>query len=177
MRYLVGVRFVLAGLVLLNARFLFASEADDLRERAADMKREMVELLEKGRKDEALEIKRGIEKIVREAEKQESAMKKGGGPGGKEKQKFGEAGARIKHLRQAAEHLQAAGMQDIADQVRKHAMNAEEELKRASASGDKPQKKQDAGEGSELRDELRRMREQVEKLRFEVNELREQAKR
>ena len=52
MRHLTSIKLVIAGLVLFNGRFIVASETDELREGAAAMKREMVELLDRGQKNE-----------------------------------------------------------------------------------------------------------------------------
>jgi hypothetical protein len=140
------------------------------------MKREMVELLEQGRKEEALDIQRGIEKMVQYADILDAKNKKQKEPAKKGKHPFGEAGERVDHIRQAADHLAAAGMKDMAEELRKHASLAEQDLKR-QYSQDAGKKITDSEGAQELRDDVRRLREQIEKLRSEVNELREQLKR
>ena len=114
MRKFVVVTLVLVGTVLFSVRWILAQEADELRERAATMKREATELLERGRKEEALDLQRGIEKLLRVADERDSKTKKLKSPA-EAKQRFGETGERINHIRQAAKHLSAAGMEDMAD--------------------------------------------------------------
>ena len=79
-------------------------------------------------------IQRDIEKLIQHAEKLESATKKDWGPPTKVKDKFGEAGERINHIREAAKHLAAAGMTDMAEQLQKAAIQAEQDLKCAAAN-------------------------------------------
>ena len=175
MRKFVVVTLVLVGTVLFSVRWILAQEADELRERAAAMKREATELLERGRKEEALDLQRGIEKLLRVADERDSKTKKLKSPA-EAKQRFGETGERINHIRQAAKHLSAAGMEDMAEELRKQAIRAEEELKR-EFSGKEEKTRRVEGDTDDLRSDLRRLREQIEKLRSEVSELREQVKR
>jgi hypothetical protein len=154
-----------------------ASEVDELRERAAAMKREIVELMERGRHDEAEKAKRGLTELAEQIKRYETTGKTDLAVSYNDKQKLMEAGRRLKHIYQAAEHLTAAGMQDMADQLRKHAAEMEKELHRVSQEKAADKVKRDKTDADDLTIELRKMREQVEKLRAEVDELRGQLKR
>jgi hypothetical protein len=80
------------------------------------------------------------------------------------KKQPGEAGVKIDHLRAAAEHLQQAGMPELAQEVRKRA----EELERERGEGIPPEALK------QLQEQMRDVQTALSKLHAEVAELREQ---
>lgn len=72
--------------------------------------------------------------------------------------------AKIQHLRQAAEHLQAAGYPDYADKARKEAERIIEQTRKDSAKDANP----------ELTDKINKLSRQVEELREQVRRLKEE---
>lgn len=93
-----------------------------------------------------------VEKRVREAAKKEIFRKHPAQPAPPR--------VRIQHLRQAAEHLQAAGFPDHADKARKEAERIAEEARKQSKNDANPE-----------------LTEKVNKLSRQVEELREQIRR
>lgn len=72
--------------------------------------------------------------------------------------------AKIQHLRQAAEHLQAAGYPDYAEKARKEAERVMEQARKDSANDANP----------ELTDKINKLSRQVEELRDQVRRLKDE---
>lgn len=73
---------------------------------------------------------------------------------------------KMQQLRQAAELLQAAGFQELADRTRKEIGRIEEQARRESG-GDHA--------NDEMREEMKKMRREMEDLRNQLRKLKEQA--
>jgi hypothetical protein len=142
----------LAFAVLLATPPLRAGEdrPEALRAEMKALEEKAVRLKSEGKMEEAKEV-RGQMEQVRERAKRE--MKEGGA---------GEGDARVAHIRQAMEHLRAAGMGDLAERVG-------QECKRR-LEADRSREVRPAAGGSEveqLRAELQELRQQVRKLSAE----------
>lgn len=98
-------------------------------------------------------IRKPVEKRVREAAKKEILRKNPAQPAPPR--------VRIQHLRQAAEHLQAAGFPDYADKARKEAERIAEEARK--------QPKNDAN--PELTEKVNKLSRQVEELREQIRRM------
>ena len=72
--------------------------------------------------------------------------------------------AKIQHLRQAAEHLQAAGYPDYADKARKEAERIIEQVRKESTKDANP----------ELTEKINKLNRQVEELREQVRRLKDE---
>ncbi len=196
--------------------FVWASESDELREKAKAMQREAAELAKEGHKDEAINLKRRAVTMF------EDAMRLQQGHMGQrhpeimklkqwleklrqeEKLLLDEAGAgerladvrreakqieaelghlsqrpqheqaaphedisrRLEHMRIAVEHLNHAGMHDVAEHVTQRAEATERELH-------EHQKRKGGDVMHEIMKQLDELRHDVGRLRNEVSELRE----
>lgn len=196
--------------------FGWASESDEIREKAKAMQREAAELAEQGHKEEALNLKRKAMAMLEEAERlqhgrlderhpeimklkqwleklreEEKLLSEKDGAGerladvrreaevihdklrhmlGESKHEHGgpheDIARRLEHMRIAVEHLNHAGLHDIAEHVAERAKAAERELHehRQGQGGDVM---------LQIMKQLDEIRHEVGRLRDEVNELRE----
>ena len=195
--------------------FVWASESDELREKAKTMQREAAELAEQGHQEEATNLKRKAmarleeaerlqhgqlgqqhpeimklkqwleklrqeEKLLadkagagerladvrREAEQVEAKLRELSHPSHHDQAPPHEDIARrLEHMRIAVDHLNQAGLHDIAEHVAQRAEAAGRELHE--------QQKHQGGDGMhEIMKQLDELRHEVGKLRGEMNELR-----
>ena len=191
--------------------FVWASESDELREKAKAMQREAAELAEHGHKEEATNLKRKAMAMLEEAERLQHGRLEERHPEimklrlhleklrQEEKQLEEKAGARerladvrteawrivrklrelshgpehphddvarrLEHMRIAVEHLNHAGLHDVAEHVAERAEAAERELHER-------QKHHGGDVMHEIMKQLDELRHEVGRLRDEVNELR-----
>jgi hypothetical protein len=141
----------------------------ELEERLAGMKRRIAELKEAGRSDEADRLAQEAREMLRRAQ---------GSPGDASDPGQG-LEHRIGHLRQAAEHLQAAGLDDVAANL----MRQSERMAQEAAAARHRQEAQ-RGEGDQLSrqvEELSRavrdIRQQMERMERQIRELSERVER
>ena len=196
--------------------FVWASESDELREKAKAMQREAAELAERGHGEEAENLERKAIAMLEEAEHLDRRrpdhrdaeireMQEGlemlrleerelEESGGKEErladvrreverierrlhelshdERHGERGPqdeiarRLEHMRVAVEHLNHAGLHDIAEHVAERAETAERELH-------EHHRHHEGDPIHEIMKQLDEIRHEVGRLRDEVNELRE----
>ena len=195
--------------------FVWASESDELREKAKAMQREAAELAEHGHKDEAANLKRKamamleeaerlqhdrpdhrdaeimkmkqlLEKlrqkekdlkedpdagevldiVRREAEQVEMKLREfAHQPHHEHRGPDGDIARRLEHMRIAVEHLNQAGLHDVAEHVAQRAEAAERELHE--------QHRHHEGDPiHEIMKQLDELRHEVGRLRDEVSELR-----
>jgi len=192
--------------------FVWASESDELREKAKAMQREAAELAEHGHKEEATNLKRKAMAMLEEAERlqhgrleerhpeimklrlhleklrqEEKQLEEKAGAGERFADVRTEAGRierelrelshgpehphddvarRLEHMRIAVEHLNHAGLHDVAEHVAERAEATERELheRRQGQGGDVMH---------EIMKQLDELRHEVGRLRDEVSELKE----
>lgn len=147
-------------------------EAARLMERARDAKAA-------GRPDEARELAQQAERIQAELREREGAKKPGPHPDKHlPPHAKGPEAERLRHIMQALEHLHAAGLHEPARHVEEIAHNMrreiEERMKHEHAAAQKTkekhaQKSKDHAELEEMRQQMRRMAEQIEQLRAELH--------
>lgn len=142
-----------------------------LMERAQDAKAA-------GRLDEARELASQAERIQHELREQ-AAKKQPDGPPGKKgaPQGKGPEGERLQHVMQAVEHLHAAGLHEPAKNIEEIARHLKQELEermkhehaavKSKQEGGAEKHKQHA-ELEELRQQMRRMAEQLEQIQGEL---------
>lgn len=94
-----------------------------------------------------------LEKKVREAAKKETLKRKPAPPQSPR--------IRVQHLRQAAEHLQAAGFPEYAEKARKEAERIVEQARKQSAPDANP----------ELTDKINKLSRQVDELREQIHRM------
>lgn len=195
--------------------FVWASESDELREKAKAMQREAAELAEQGHKEEATNLKRKAVAMLEEAERlqhgrlderhpeimklrlhleklrqEEKQLEEKAGAGERLADVRTEAGRierelrglshgpehphgaphddiarRLEHMRIAIDHLNQAGLHDVAEHVAQQAEGAERALH-------EHQKRQRGDVMHEIMKQLDELRHEVGRLRDEVNELR-----
>ena len=196
--------------------FVWASESDDLREKAKAMQREAAELAERGHGEEAANLKRRVMEMLEEAERLEhqhperreaeimelqrlleklrmEEKELASHDGNRERLEdvrreahrvemelreisqdrhrehpapHEEIARRLEHMRIAVEHLNHAGLHDIAEHVAERAHAAEREL-------DQHQRHHEGDVMHEMMRQLEEVRHEVGRLREEVKELRE----
>ena len=197
------------------AAFVWASESDELREKAEAVQREAAQLAERGHQEEAANLKRKAMEMFEEAERLEhhrpdqreaeimelrrlleklrlEERELAGHDGNRERLEdvrreaqrvemelrelshdahrehaapHEEIARRLEHMRIAVEHLNQAGLHDIAEHVSERAHAAERELHEHDQHG---------GDAMhEIVRQLEEIRHEVGRLRDEVNELRE----
>ncbi len=196
--------------------FVWASESDELRDKAKAMQREAAELAEQGHEQEAVNLKRKAMAMLKEAEhldhggldqrhpqimklklhldklrQEEKQLEEKAGAGERLADVRTEAGrverelrelahgpehphgapqddivSRLEHMRIAVEHLNHAGLHDVAAHVVERAEAAERDLheRHGHHEGDVMH---------EIMKQLDEIRHEVGRLRDEVNELRE----
>lgn len=132
------------------------------------IRRRAEELRRSGRPDEAAELERQAEEMVRRGR---ASPGFGDRPGPRGLEGFrplpegrepSEPDRRIEHLRQAAENLEAAGLRDLADQLRRQA----EEM--TARRGPPPEAR---AELEELRNHVRQLSERIERLEEMIRRL------
>jgi hypothetical protein len=143
-------------------------ELRELRERREGMVEKLQELRADGREAEAMELKRQIVRLEQEIARRERSPVPGVRPRGEERERppreDDQRACRQQHLREAIEHLHAAGLPDLAQQV---AEEGRERLR--EPTGPRAAVPREAMEGlhaeiTELRESMRRLQAQVEKL-------------
>jgi len=166
--------------------FVWASESDEIREKARAMQREAAELAERGQRQEAENLERQAVAILQEAsdskrhlpnhseaeirEMQERRGLSHRQPSRRENLEHGDSpdgiARRLDHMRISVEHLRHAGLHDIADHVAERAEATERELhKRHRHHGDDGM--------HEVMKQLDEIRREIGRLRNEMSELRE----
>ena len=170
--------------VLAVAALVWASETDEIREKAKAMHREAAELAARGHGEEAANLERRVTKMLEEAERlQHHARDHHHGPDQhhdpdqhhgpdqrvaeiRKMERHDETAERLEHMRMAVEHLNHAGLHDVAEHVAARAEAAERELHehRRHQGGDVMR---------EIMKQLDELRHEVGRLRDDVNELRE----
>jgi hypothetical protein len=146
---------------------------EQLMDRARDAK-------SAGRHEEARELAGKAEKLLHEMNERR-VNKTDGGEKHAKKAPMKDAAPgpeRLEHLKQAVQHLHAAGMHDVADKLQKMGENMRQSMHEQPKHDHdaKPQKKpmQEMKPGmthpqiEELRQQMRRMQEQIEKLGAEL---------
>ena len=148
--------------VLAVAALVWASETDEIREKAKAMLRESAELAERGHGEEAANLERRAMQMLEEAKR----LQHRGRDQHHGRERHDEIGERLEHMRAAVEHLNQAGLHDVAQHVAERAEAAERELheRRRHPGGDVMH---------EIMKQLDELRHEVGRLRDEVNELRE----
>lgn len=146
---------------------------DDMHRRLSELRRLRQRLRQDGANEERLA---DVDRQLHNTEREIAEVSRRGGPQPRREdeprppqpprppREHAEALGRIEHLHRAAEHLDQAGMREIAEQVRRHAGEMEHQLRSAPV-------RDPHAEGAHV---LREVHEQVEGLRRELNELREQ---
>lgn len=214
MRYIKRGATIFAFLALTS--FVWASESDELREKAKAMQREAAELAEHGHQDEAINLKHKAMAMLEEAERlqqghrgqrhsektklkqrleklrQEEELlvnKVGAGerladvrreaeqieakldylsqqPYHEQTPPHEDIALRLEHMKIAVEHLNHAGLHDVAKHVAQHAEAAEQALH-------DHQKQRGDDVMNEIMKQLDELRHEVGRLRDEVSEIRE----
>ena len=154
--------------VLAVAALVWASETDEIREKAKAMQREAAELAERGHGEEAANLERRAMAMLKEAERLQHHGRDPhhGRDQHHDPDQHDEFAERMKHMRIAVEHLNQAGLHDVAEHVAERAEAAERELHehRRHPGGDVMR---------EIMKQLDELRHEVGRLRDDVNELRE----
>ncbi len=195
--------------------FAWASESDEIREKAKVMQREAVELAEQGHKEEAVNLKRkamamleeaerlqhdrpdqrdakimkmkqrletlrqkekdlnehpgaveALDNVRREAQEVEVELRELSNVSRREQAgPHDEIARRLEHMRIAVEHLNHAGLHDVAEHVAQRAEAAERELH-------EQHRNQGGDVMHEILQQLEEIRNEVGRLRDEVNDLR-----
>jgi len=140
-----------------------ARERDELAGRLEHMRREIAELREAGRVDRADLLEREAHGVANRLEELNRRLD----PHRREAAGIEE---RIHHLRQAAEHLQAAGREDWAREIHR-LIEAEQSEARGRAPGDAPE--QLHAHVRELTQVVRELQEEVREMRRVVDDLKE----
>ncbi|MEZ6089827.1 MAG: hypothetical protein R3C05_17725 [Pirellulaceae bacterium] len=164
--------------ILATAALVWASEADQLREKANAMKREAAQLADRGHRQEAENLQRRALSLFEEADRLEHrvdvehdaefmehephrlphARHRENEP---DRQRLAE---RLEHMRIAVEHLHQAGLNEIAEHVAQQAAATERELDAL-----RPQHQRDAIH--EVMKQIDEIRREVHRLAAEVNRL------
>ncbi len=131
-----------------------------MEEKLGQMKRQIAELREAGKKEQAEEMSRHLEDAMRQL-KQDRPMARGG--------------ERMQHLEQAIKHVEAAGLPEVSNDLRKVAAHLREEMERQERESH--ERRGNLGEGvrkevQDLRRELERTREEMQRIQRELRELR-----
>jgi DNA repair exonuclease SbcCD ATPase subunit len=143
-----------------------APEAERIRRMIGELK----QLQAAGKPEEARKLARQLQRISKSNPQlreriQRAISERKAGP---DRRDVPPPHARIQHLRQAAEHLQAAGYTDHAEKARAEIGRLEAEAKRHEADQPRP-------DMNPLMEELRKLRREMEELRGEVRRLKAEA--
>jgi len=114
---------------------------------------------------------------LRAAIKQQRPAERGPGISPEAMAKLEKAGVQIKHMRIAAENLEAAGAIELAGQIREKADGLEKEARAAKALLLKPVAPQEVAQLESIRAEVDALRKDVDRLRAEVKQIGQQAKK
>jgi len=82
---------------------------------------------------------------------------------------------KIRHLNQAAEHLQAAGYEEYAAKARGESRRMEAEIQHANAAAEGRARSDRPGDGAAILEEMKKLRREMEELRREVMSLKVEA--
>lgn len=157
---------------------------DRANERLTRMKREVEELQNAGKQEEANQLRRRLEAALqqqqaegRRGEERRANERRDGDRRADDRRSDAPSrpnagfGERIQHLQQAIRHLQAAGMQDQARELEKIGQQMQEEFRRNAA-----REREESRRDGESQREVEELRAQVQKLSREVQELRDRAR-
>jgi chromosome segregation ATPase len=137
-----------------------AERREEMFGRMHELEREVEELHRLGRRDRAEQVERELDRLRERFEGQHR----------RERPEAEQVENRIRHLVEAAEHLEAAGLHDAADEVRGHAEELEQELR----ARQRPRPQQETADRvKKLTGALRQVQHEVEALREEVADLRQ----
>jgi uncharacterized coiled-coil DUF342 family protein len=144
-------------------------ERERIMQRLEAMLREADELQESGRANEA-------DRLRQEA----AELKRSFGQGQEQREvppRLREGFERLEHVRQAVEHLKAAGLHDLAQAAAQQAEGMERDLQAAMEATEREQHREQPPELAEIREVLADLRAEIDGLRQEVRELREQSRK
>ena len=195
---LIVILFTL-GVVASEAR---SAKPDDLRARAAELRKEVPELTALGRVDEATKLQREADELDTTADKMQAKIQKAAAKPATDKvvktppgklpmarhplqKKYADApdagvkpeevAGRVQHLRTAAEHLKAAGKTDLSSKIWAEADLLEQTTKPAKVAIKKGSS--DASDRtSDIAAELRALQLEVQRLKAELAAMRKPSK-
>jgi hypothetical protein len=141
-----------------------------LEERLAKMKQRIAELKEVGRHDEAERLGREAREMMHRAQEPE---------GGDASWRGEMLDERIGHIREAAKHLHAAGLNDVADNLMQQAerMAAAERVARQDSETRRDDGPQLGRQVEELSRALRDMHQQMERMEKQMQEMNERSEK